>query len=180
MLYRAKSAFTLVELLVVIAIIALLLSIIVPSTTKAREQGRRTVCLTNLHAIGQAIFVYAEGHDDKLIPGDYDVPWAVWAPVEYRDGSFQNKPVNLGHLIVADSLPLPKDDKDTMFCPSMRKNDCIAPDGNVSFNYKTFDQRWGLKGSGTIPADINYMLNTQLDGFGIKQHFFCKFFFLLN
>ncbi len=54
---RNKSAFTLMELLVVIAIIAMLLSIMTPSLRKAREQGKRAVCMANLHAIGMALYV---------------------------------------------------------------------------------------------------------------------------
>jgi len=40
---------TLIELLVVIAIIAVLMAILMPTLNRAREPGRRAVCLGNLN-----------------------------------------------------------------------------------------------------------------------------------
>jgi len=53
-----KRAFTLVELLVVIGIIALLISILLPSLSKARESANRTACLSNIKQITLAFIMY--------------------------------------------------------------------------------------------------------------------------
>jgi prepilin-type N-terminal cleavage/methylation domain-containing protein len=60
---KSKKAFTLIELLVVIAIIALLISILLPSLSRARELAKRTVCASNLKGLGEAHYIYAQDGD---------------------------------------------------------------------------------------------------------------------
>lgn len=65
-----KKAFTLIELLVVIAVISLLVSILLPSLTKAKELAKQTVCMTNLKGIGLAGAMYHNDYNEYFAAGD--------------------------------------------------------------------------------------------------------------
>lgn len=67
------SAFTLIELLVVISIISLLISMLLPSLGRAREQGKSVHCLARLKEFGNAIATYENVSGGTLPP-------ARWRP----------------------------------------------------------------------------------------------------
>lgn len=66
---RKLKGFTLIELLVVIAIIALLISILLPSLSRARELSKRLVCASNIKGVGTSGKIYANDNSEKwMIP----------------------------------------------------------------------------------------------------------------
>jgi len=65
---RRADGFTLIELLVVISIIALLIAILLPALQAARSVARTAACQSNLRQTMIAIRVYADDHDQSLIP----------------------------------------------------------------------------------------------------------------
>ena len=83
LLPRRVTAFTLVELLVVIAVIALLISILIPALSRAREQANKVKCLSNLRQLGMAFVMYA-GDNKQLFPFHADIggmfaeDWIYW------------------------------------------------------------------------------------------------------
>jgi prepilin-type N-terminal cleavage/methylation domain-containing protein/prepilin-type processing-associated H-X9-DG protein len=68
MLNSKRNGFTLIELLVVVAIISVLVALLLPALTQARESSRMVVCLSNLRQLGMAAGFYAENEVDIYYP----------------------------------------------------------------------------------------------------------------
>lgn len=75
-----SRGFTLIELLVVISIIALLMSILLPALSNAREQAKRVDCLANMKNLTAGWIMYAFENDDDLCSADTD--WDLKVPPE--------------------------------------------------------------------------------------------------
>jgi prepilin-type N-terminal cleavage/methylation domain-containing protein/prepilin-type processing-associated H-X9-DG protein len=63
---RRPKGFTLIELLVVISIIAVLLAILIPSLSRAREKVKETSCKSNLKNVGLAVLMYLDANERRL------------------------------------------------------------------------------------------------------------------
>src|SRR3954471_15423650 len=61
-----RNGFTLIELLVVIAIISILAAILFPVFGRARENARRSSCLSNIRQVGMAFMQYVQDNDERF------------------------------------------------------------------------------------------------------------------
>ena len=77
MLRSQHRGFTLIEILVVVAIIALLISILLPSLTRAKELAKMTQCQSNLKQLMTAFATYGVEFKGRL-PGNGRDPYADW------------------------------------------------------------------------------------------------------
>src|SRR5688500_17368643 len=99
-----RSGFTLVELLVVIGTIALLLGILLPTLSRAREAANRVNCASQLRQIGPLAAMYAVAYNNVL-PLGY-VSYDTYAPgnsvIWYlQKANNVNGPVGLGYLFAS-------------------------------------------------------------------------------
>ncbi len=141
---RRESGFTLIELLVVIAIMSLLLAILAPALSSARELARRAACMANLRQVGVAIHSYAEDYENSIPVGPTAPPFlspsdfypSTGAPtslISLRSG----EPVGLGLLLRNHLAGRPG----VLFCPD--------PDQRVSTEAE-------LAGVGVRQAQCSY------------------------
>lgn len=63
---QQRKAFTLIELLVVVSIISILAAILFPVFARARENARRSSCMSNEKQIGLGLLQYTQDYDDRL------------------------------------------------------------------------------------------------------------------
>ena len=80
-----RRSFTLIELLVVVAIIAVLVAMLLPALSAAREDARRIVCAAHEKQLLSGILYYAQENGDKIAHYALPQEWPVHANTNYNN-----------------------------------------------------------------------------------------------
>ena len=142
-----KKLFTLIELLIVIAIIGILVSLLMPSLTKAREAAKSAVCKSNLSQINKSLELYLNDNNGfypkkKTNTGKYG--WlGKTANITQTDLSIHNRALNkyLGGPYKDD------DEIKVANCPS-DQNRYAKKGSSYKINLETFEWNKSLIKSG--------------------------------
>lgn len=114
-----RSGFTLVELLVVIGIIAVLIGILLPSLSKARQTAQTTQCLSNLRQITIACINYSSDNQGAMIPAEIvggKPAHTIWWPAILMDGGYLTGPARIPAAQAGTATPQ-GGGKNVFFCP---------------------------------------------------------------
>lgn len=161
-MHKNRRAFTLIELLVVIAIIAVLMAILVPALKRAKEQGKRAACISNIKQLTLAWIMYCDDNDDRIVNGaaGIDRPgekaWAgkCWAD-NYGSGGQLSEAEQAAQIQVGALWPYVKELK-LYRCPTGSRGELLT--------YAAMDGVAGLARTGTTKPGCFLKKRTEIKG----------------
>jgi prepilin-type N-terminal cleavage/methylation domain-containing protein/prepilin-type processing-associated H-X9-DG protein len=147
-----RNGFTLIELLVVIAIIAILMAILMPALQRAREQGKRAMCLNNLRQLSLAWLMYADENDGKIVNGmggidrTDEIAWVgqCWADNYASGGQLTEREQRIA--IMEGTLWDYVEELNVYQCPTGTRGELLT--------YAVMDSMNGLARAGTFRGDV--------------------------
>jgi len=147
-----RKGLTLIELLVVMSVVSLLMAILLPTLTRARQQGRSVVCLNNLRQLTTAACLYVNNND-----GYYPIAYMseftdstfiayAWDFTTIKDWSNERGKVIPGLLWQGTTV------EEIQQCPSFRGAHNWLNDPYTGYNYNTSYIGHGQRESIVTPA----------------------------
>ena len=149
-----SRGFTLIELLVVVAIIALLISILLPSLSRARAQAKLSVCASNLRQIGTGVHLYAADYEGHIPCGPDSFSAGPGSPLTCEVATNRiwlggERSLNTLGLLLERYLPqdrlayCPADDTNNPVEELAKFRDRGDEDAHSSYSYRQLDQTDG-------------------------------------
>jgi len=147
-----RPGFTLIELLTVIAIIALLAAILFPVFGRARENARRSSCLSNEKQLGLGFIQYTQDNDEQMPNGLVNQATAT-------AGNFGNPPAEYGMGWAGQLYPYVKNTQ-IFLCPD---DNTIVHSGEATISYALNFYDIGYYNS-TVGSGVTYPLSAYSSG----------------
>ncbi len=137
-----RAGFTLVELLVVIGVMAILISLLLPAVSRARQQANCVVCQSNMRQIGMSLLSYADQHDGWLYPSQmgWDSEHVKFDPTT-NQWVYTTWPTRVWSSWNPPWLICPSDDQ---------------PAGQHSYVLNEYVSYWNIKYSTGLPPGISH------------------------
>jgi len=134
---EGSRGFTLIELLIVIALIAILISLLLPTISRAKEQSRTVACLSNLRQLATLAHIYCDSHKGSYPISQYrsfhspNLIHHNWDFTTTRHSSTGQTTISPGLLWSGQSTPK------IHHCPSFDGRSNTPADPFTGYNYNT-------------------------------------------
>ena len=112
---RRIKGFSLVELLTVMGVITIMAALVFPAFGTAKDQAKHRVCASNLHQLGEGIYLYSSDHDSWVPPFTNDEGYLQkYEPDRGSRGATQS----IQPFLITSSMQIYIKNEEVWYCPS--------------------------------------------------------------